>query len=131
MLASKTRISVATLLMTAMVLMVNTGSTGAADGHSVGVVTAKEIRVQSEPGKHGLLQKTLRRGSRLTIIKRRQGWIQILHAGEVGFIRDQAQLIKILPKKNPKQPVRLQQILRVSKAGWTNMRNGKSISARK
>ena len=99
MLASKTRISFTTLLMTAMVLMVNTGTTGAADGHSVGVVTAKEIRVQSEPGKHGLLQKTLRRGSRLTIIKRRQGWIQILHAGEVGFIRDQAQLIKILPKK--------------------------------
>jgi hypothetical protein len=72
------------------------GPAGAADGHSSGMVSADEIRVQSEPGKHGLLQKTLKRGSEIQIIKHRQGWIQLLHDGEVGFIKDQAQTIKIV-----------------------------------
>ena len=71
----------------------------AADGRDVAIVTADEIRVQSEPGRHGFLQKTLKRGSTLKIITRRPGWIQILHDGEVGFIKDQAQTIKIVPRK--------------------------------
>jgi septal ring factor EnvC (AmiA/AmiB activator) len=99
MLTSKTTITVSILLLAGMYLIINPGTAGASSGHSVGIVTAKEIRVQSEPGKHGLLQKTLRRGTRVTIIRRRQDWIQILHDGEVGFIRHQAQLIKILPKR--------------------------------
>ena len=87
------------LLMSGMFLLVSVAAKDASNGHSVGIVTADQIRVQSEPGKHGLLQKTLKRGSRITIIKRRQGWIQVLHDGEVGFIKDQDHLIKIVQRK--------------------------------
>ena len=93
------------ILIAGLFVMINTGTAGAADGHSVGIVTADEIRVQSEPGKHGLLQKTLKRGSKISIIKHRQGWVQILHAGEVGFIRDQAHLIKIVSRDNAAREV--------------------------
>ena len=82
--------------MAGLLVVADTEHAGAADGHSIGIVTADEVRVQSEPGKHGLLQKNLKRGSKIKIIKRRQGWIQVLHDGEVGFIKDQAQTIKIV-----------------------------------
>jgi septal ring factor EnvC (AmiA/AmiB activator) len=100
MLISKTTITVYILLIAGLLAIVNAGTADASDGRSAGIVNADEIRVQSEPGRNGLLQKTLKRGSKITIIKRRQGWIQILHDGEVGFIPDQADIIKIVqPKK--------------------------------
>jgi len=111
----KNTIIASIMLMAAAFLVIGTGAAGAADGHSIGIVTADEVRVQSEPGKHGLPQKTLKRGSKIKIIKRRQGWIQVLHAGEVGFIKDQAQTFKIVPinktktgREGPKKP-RVQQ----------------------
>ncbi len=94
---SKHTLIASIILLAGAFLHLGTGDAGAAEGHSVGIVTADEISVQSEPGKHGSLQKTLRRGAGITIIKRRRGWIQILHDGEVGFIQDQAHLIKIVP----------------------------------
>jgi septal ring factor EnvC (AmiA/AmiB activator) len=95
----------AIILIAGLVVMINTATAGAADQHSVGIVTADEVRVQSEPGKHGLLQKILKRGSKITIVNRRQGWVQILNAGEVGFIQDQADLIKIFPGDNAAREV--------------------------
>jgi len=83
----------------------------AEDGRSTGIVTADEIRVQSEPGRHGLLQKTLKRGARFKIIKHRQGWIQILHNGEVGFIKDLDQTIKIVQRQKPGPDPRASKIL--------------------
>jgi septal ring factor EnvC (AmiA/AmiB activator) len=81
------------------------------DGHQIGIVNADEITVLSEPSKNGFLQKTLTHGTEIEIINRRQGWLQILHDGEVGFIRDQAQSVKIVHKdkintgnKNLEQP---------------------------
>ena len=70
------------------------------DGHQIGIVTANEITVRSEPSKNGFLQKILKNGTEIEIINRRQGWMQILHDGEVGFIRDQTASVKIVrPKK--------------------------------
>ncbi len=93
---SKSTILTAIILITGAFLIANTETAGAAEGHSTAVVTVEEVRVQSEPGKHGLLQKILKRGSKIKIIKHRQGWTQILHNGEVGFIKDQAQTFKIV-----------------------------------
>ena len=92
----KNSVKTAIILITGLLLLSGLGTANAADGHSIGIVTADEVRVQSEPGKHGLLQKSLKRGSKIKIIKRRQGWIQVLHNGEVGFIKDQGQPIKIV-----------------------------------
>ena len=90
------------LLMASLLLIISPGNAGAGDRHSTAIVTADEVRVQSEPGKHGLLQKTLGRGTKIKIIKHRQGWIQVLHAGEVGFIKDQAQTIRIVQRNKAK-----------------------------
>jgi septal ring factor EnvC (AmiA/AmiB activator) len=67
-----------------------------AKARKIGIVLVESLDVQSEPGKHGFLQKRLRKDDRVEIIKHHHGWLQILHGGEVGFIRDEAHLIKIL-----------------------------------
>lgn len=71
----------------------------------VGIIVSERVDVQSEPGKHGFLQKRLRKGTRVKIIQHLQGWLQILHGGEVGFIREDARLVKIVresPGETPK-----------------------------
>jgi len=65
----------------------------------IGIVLADSIKVQSEPGNLGLLQKTLKKGTEFLIISQRPGWLQILHEGEVGFIPDRSDLVKILHRK--------------------------------
>ncbi|MBT8369636.1 MAG: SH3 domain-containing protein [Deltaproteobacteria bacterium] len=87
------------ILAATLLLLCGAEDTRGADVHPIGIVATEGLAVQSEPGRKGLLQKTLKKGTEIKIIKRRQGWLQILHEGEVGFIRDQAQFIKIIPKK--------------------------------
>lgn len=87
------------ILLVELFIIASVGPVGATDGRDVAVVTADEVQVQSEPGRHGFLQKTLKRGETLKIIKRRPGWVQILHDGEVGFIKESAQAIKIVPNR--------------------------------
>ena len=95
----KNTILTVAILIAGAFLLIGKGDAGAADGRDVAIVTADEVQVQSEPGRHGFLQKTLKRGEALKIIKRRPGWIQVLHDGEVGFIKEQAQAIKIVPSR--------------------------------
>ena len=105
MIKRKNIILTLNLLITGLLLIIGTGTPEASDGRSAGIVSVDEVKVQSEPGRHGLLQKTLKRGSRITIINRRQGWIQILHNGEVGFIPDQANIIKMVPPREAARDV--------------------------
>ena len=87
------------ILAATLLLLYGAADARGADVHPIGIVATEGLAVQSEPGEKGLLQKTLKKGTEIKIIKRRQGWLQILHEGEVGFIRDQAQFIKIIPQK--------------------------------
>ena len=65
----------------------------------IGIIIAERVDVQSEPGKHGFLQKRLKKGARVEIIKHLQGWLQILHGGEVGFMREDTRLVKIIQER--------------------------------
>ena len=70
----------------------------------IGIILVENLDVQSEPGQHGFLQKRLKKGTRVKIIKHFQGWLQILHGGEVGFIREDASLVKIIQETPVKKP---------------------------
>ena len=45
-----------------------------APNREVGIIIAERVDVQSEPGKHGFLQKRLKKGTRVKVIQRLQGW---------------------------------------------------------
>jgi septal ring factor EnvC (AmiA/AmiB activator) len=83
------------LLLIGLSLLIGTAEINGATSHRDGLVTAVEISVQTEPGGHGRLQKKLKRGTRVKIVKRYTDWLQIIHDGEVGFVRDQAGAIRI------------------------------------
>ncbi len=68
----------------------------------IGIIIAERVDVQSEPGKHGFLQKRLKKGTRVKIIQRLQGWLQILHGGEIGFIAADTRLVKIIQEQPDK-----------------------------
>ena len=69
-----------------------------ANVRETGIILVDDLDVQTEPGKHGFLQKRLKKGTRVKIIRHHYGWLQILHGGEVGFIRDDAQIVRIIRK---------------------------------
>ncbi len=94
------------VLMTAGILAVlGIRAASAATYEEIGIITAKKIIVQSEPGKNGLLQKTLKRDTTVRIVKHHQHWLQIVHNGEVGFIDNRNRAVRIIRKKKaPDQP---------------------------
>jgi septal ring factor EnvC (AmiA/AmiB activator) len=100
-MASFSRISLKIILNLAAAMILLCGATNiwCSETHQMGIVTVDGLGVQSEPGSKGLLQKTLKKGTEIKIVNRRQGWLQIIHEGEVGFVRAQAQYIKILSEK--------------------------------
>ena len=73
-----------------------------APNREIGIIIAERVDVQSEPGKHGFLQKRLKKGTRVKIIKRLQGWLQILHGGEIGFIHADTRLVKVVQEQSHK-----------------------------
>ena len=83
-------------LFSGLFLLAGASSTFGSSTHQIGVVTAEEVLVQSEPDRHGHLQKKLKRGTKVKIIKQRTKWLQIIHKGEEGFIRNRNGAVKIL-----------------------------------
>jgi hypothetical protein len=73
-----------------------------APNREIGIIIAERVDVQSVPGKHGFLQKRLKKGTRVKIIQRQQGWLQILHGGEIGFIAADTRLVKIIQEQPDK-----------------------------
>lgn len=72
----------------------------ATEEYQIGIVRVDDLRVQSEPASYGFLQKQLKKGTKIKIIRHRHGWLQIFHEGEVGFIRDDAHLVEIIREKD-------------------------------
>jgi septal ring factor EnvC (AmiA/AmiB activator) len=83
------------VVVAALLLLLWATNASSFDGRQSGIVAADVITVLSEPSKNGLIQKTLKHGTKIEIINRRPGWLKILHDGEVGFIPDQVDLVKI------------------------------------
>jgi len=65
----------------------------------IGIVMVDNLNVRAETGEGGLLQKRLKKGTQVQIIKHQQGWLQILHEGQLGFIPDEAHLMRIIREK--------------------------------
>ena len=84
-------------LFSCLFLLAGASSTFGSSTHQIGVVTAEEVFVQSEPHRRGQLRKKLRRGTKVKIIQHRTKWLQIVHKGEEGFILNRNGAVKILP----------------------------------
>ena len=84
-------------LFSGLLLLAGASSAFGSSTHQIGIVAVEEVFVLSEPDRHSQLQNKLKRGTVVKIIKHRNEWLQIIHKGEVGFIRDRNGAVKILP----------------------------------
>ncbi len=80
-------------------LYISGGKLLASNFGEIGIVMTDNLNVRAETGEHGVLQKRLKKGTQVRIIKHEQGWLQILHDGQLGFIPDEAHLMKIIREK--------------------------------
>ena len=97
-LHKKTHIAI--LLIVGTCLLSSVHELGSYQFEEFGIVTTDELKVQADPGEHGTLQKTLPRGSEVKIMSHRQGWLQILHNGVVGFIPDNTEFLEIVQRES-------------------------------
>ncbi|MEA3280630.1 MAG: peptidoglycan DD-metalloendopeptidase family protein, partial [Thermodesulfobacteriota bacterium] len=65
----------------------------------VGVVAASRLNVRSEPGTDNPPVKTLKKGTRVYILKHGDKWLKILHEGKVGYVRNRKRYINIIKVK--------------------------------
>jgi len=100
---------IAILLIAGTCLLLGAHDLGSYQFEEFGIVTTDELKVQADPGEHATLQKMLPRGSEVKIMSHRQGWLQILHNGDVGFIPDNAEFIKIIQRQRAEPEVNAEQ----------------------
>lgn len=66
---------------------------------TVGVISAKTLHMRSEPGTHARILHILRKGMRVEILGRENGWYKILGKDTIGYIRARNQYVVILSEK--------------------------------
>ncbi|MFC1858456.1 peptidoglycan DD-metalloendopeptidase family protein [Thermodesulfobacteriota bacterium] len=62
----------------------------------IGMIAADRLNMRPEPGLNKPPLKTLRKGTKIKILRRLEGWLEIQHGDQVGYIRDRKQYVIIL-----------------------------------
>lgn len=66
----------------------------------LGMVTAYKLNVRSGPDRKAPSIKIIKRGIRVRILKHIDGWLEIEHQGQTGYVRNRPQYVRILRKEN-------------------------------
>jgi len=61
-----------------------------------GQITASSLHVRSGPDRNATSVKVLNKGTRVRILKRTDGWLEIYHEGQTGFIRNREHYVHII-----------------------------------
>ena len=71
-----------------------------------GIVTAFNLNVRSGPDQDASSLKVLKQGTRVRILKHIDGWLEVYHEGQTGFIRNRPQYVRIITPKGKKAVTR-------------------------
>jgi septal ring factor EnvC (AmiA/AmiB activator) len=82
----------------------------AAKSPEFGEITAFNLHVRSAPDRNATSVKVLNKGARVRILKRAEGWLEIYHEGQTGFIRNRERYVHIIaapssPEHKPERTV--------------------------
>ena len=67
-----------------------------------GEITAFNLNVRSAPDRNATSIKKLNKGTRVRILKRTNGWLEIYHEGQTGFIRNRERYVHIIKEGEDK-----------------------------
>jgi septal ring factor EnvC (AmiA/AmiB activator) len=62
----------------------------------IGIITASKLNVRAAPGLGEPAIKVLEKGTKVNIIKHAEGWLEITHNGQVGYIRDRESYVRVI-----------------------------------
>jgi len=71
---------------------------GAQSGE-MGIIVSKRLSIRSEPDELASRAFVLEAGTRVKIVKRLNGWLEIVHDGKVGYVQDLEGYVRRLEKK--------------------------------
>ena len=82
----------------------------AAKSPEFGEITAFNLHVRSAPDRNAPSVKILNKGTRVRILNRADGWLEIYHEGQTGFIRNRERYVHIIaapssPEHKPERTV--------------------------
>ena len=65
----------------------------------MGIVKPYKLNVRSGPDRKAPIIKVLKKDARVRILKRLDGWLEIYHDGQTGYIRNRERYVKIIDEK--------------------------------
>lgn len=69
-----------------------------------GIITAGRLHVRADPGIDNPSVIIVRKGSKVRILERIDGWLKVSYHGKIGYIRNRERYVHILPKDIPSAP---------------------------
>ena len=64
-----------------------------------GEIVTGTLNVRLKPGLQARIIRVLNKGTRVTILQQKDGWLKISHRGKVGYVKDRERYIRILSGK--------------------------------
>ena len=62
----------------------------------LGIIATSKLNVRSAPGLDQRTIKVLEKGTKVNVVKHIEGWLEIIHNGQVGYIRDRESYVRVI-----------------------------------
>lgn len=67
--------------------------------HELGIITANNLNFRPQPGLKNTPLKKLNKGTKVRILKHLNGWLEITHDDQIGYIRNHKRYVRLLSVK--------------------------------
>ena len=57
--------------------------------HDVGIINVNRLNLRAEPRLDSPVVKVLDKGMQVRVLEHQEGWLQIFHEGDIGYVSDQ------------------------------------------
>lgn len=88
------------LVIACIILIGHPAEIFGSQSNEIGIVTVNKLNMRSEPGKRFAPSKLLKKGTKVKILERLNGWLKIEHQGRVGYISNQKRYVRIIKEHN-------------------------------
>lgn len=65
----------------------------------IGIVNVPKLNFRPEPSRNIPPLKVLKKGTTVKILKHLEGWLEVLHEGQIGYLRDRRQYVQIIQER--------------------------------
>ncbi len=93
---SQTVLKIKIFVLACIILMLSPAEVFGARSYEIGVVTKNNLNLRPEPKMMLTPLKMLKEGTKVRILEHLNGWLKITHEGQVGYIRDRKEYVRII-----------------------------------